>query len=420
MDEAILHERTPDMASYQVPRGWVYGHIKGSAQRVLFPARYPWNLKVVKGRLVFVFPWGLPLLSLPAVAVANSLGYVIAPKHIYNWDNEIRMQTVFTTFLSALTICIGYQAASSLLPISWSLGIALSEAFGTQMWSSVSRSPWAQTWHLFLVTAIILLLLRHLHRASLLATLLVWAGFVRPMAGPTLFVVGVYILFELKSRVERTVYIATGLLWAGVLGAIMLFFVGQLLAPVYFPGLMTTKGVAEHLAGVLVSPGRGLLVYVPIVVVPLYLTARYWRRLPQRRLASLALAAILSTIVTLACCHLWWGGHSYGPRNLAETVPWFSLLAILGIKAFLEDFHLTTNRRGALIGTAVLLLIVSISINAPGALSWSWETSWNRTLETDPDPADPDQLWDWRHPQFLAWLQESALSGVRTWNNGVR
>lgn len=283
MDEAILHQGTPNMNAYQVPRGTHPGFVNG----------YSWNLALVNGRLIYVFPWGLPILTLPAVAVANALGYVVAPNHVYSVANEVRMQKVFTTLLSALIVCLVYEAAASLLPISWSLMIALSVAFGTQMWSSVSRSLWAQTWYLLLIAMIILLLLRGWSRPAPLATLLVWSGFVRPMAAPTLLILGVYILLALESHSARAVYLTTGLLWAGALGAAMLFFVGHLLAPAYNPKLMEITGFADRLVGVLFSPGRGLLVYVPVVLVPLYLTARYWHHLPQRQLAVLALAAIL-------------------------------------------------------------------------------------------------------------------------------
>ncbi len=147
------------------------------------------------------------------------------------------MQAVFAAVLSALTVCFVYETAASLLPVSWSLMIALSIAFATQMWSSASRSLWAQTWYLPLITLIIYFLLRGRFRLVPLATLLVWGGFVRPMAAPTLLILGVYILFELRSQWARIVYLATGLLWAGVLGATMLYFVGHLLAQVYNPGL---------------------------------------------------------------------------------------------------------------------------------------------------------------------------------------
>jgi hypothetical protein len=391
MDEAILHHGTPNMISYQVPRGTGPGFVNG----------YSWNIALVKGRLVYAFPWGMPILTLPAVAVANALGYTIAPEHAYSVIREMRMQAVLSSLLSALIVCLVYDAAASLLPAGWSLVIALSVAFGTQMWSSVSRSLWAQTWYLLLITLVIVALLRGWFRPVLLATLLAWSGFVRPMAAPTLLIVGAYILFALKSYWARILYVATGLLWATLLGGIMLFFVGHLLAPVYDPGLLAVNGSVNRLIGILFSPSRGLLVYIPVVIVPLYLSARYWQHLPQRRLALLALAAIFATSMTLASCRIWWGGWSYGPRDLVETVPWFALLAILGIRAFLDDSRVPTPRRTIAISAAALLLILSVITNAPGALSPSagW---WNARPDID---THPERLWDWGHPQFLAWLQ---------------
>jgi hypothetical protein len=395
MDEAILHEGTPNMIAYQVPRGASLGFMNG----------YPWNIAIVKGRLLYVFPWGLPILSLPGVAIADALGYEIAPNHIYNPGNEIRVQSVFTTVVSAATIYLVYQTASSMLPLSWSLIITLSEAFGTQMWSDVSRSLWAQTWYLLLITTLIFLLMRNWHPAVVLGTLLVWAGFVRPMAGPTLLIIGFYVLCELRSRRARIIYLATMLLWVGVLGTLMLFFLGHLLAPIYNVGLITTRGFLSRLISVLISPGRGLLVYVPVVIAPLYLTARYWQQLRQQRAVIAAVAAISSTIVTLSCCSAWWGGWSYGPRDLVETIPWFSLLAILGVKAFLDDVEQGAFRRRILICAAGLLLTVSIGMNAPGALSWSAQ-AWNGKPDID---THPNRLWDWRNPQFLAWRQDISI-----------
>jgi hypothetical protein len=391
MDEAILHHGTPNMLAYQVPRG----------TRSNFAANgYPWNFALVKGRLIYAFPWGLPILTLPAVAIANALGYVVAPNHIYNLINEIRMQAVFTSLVSALIVCLLYEAAAWLLPLSWSLLIALSVAFGTQMWSSVSRSLWPQTWYLLLMTVIILVLLRGWFRPALLVTLIAWAAFVRPAAALTLLITGVYILFELESHWARIVYLATGVLWAGVLGTMMLFFVGQLIAPVYEPGFMTITGMLGRLAGILFSPARGLLVYVPVVLVPLFLAARHWPQLPHRKLATLAVAEIASTLVTVACWRVWWGGWSYGPRLLVETVPWFALLTILGIKAFLDDTDLTRNGRTVFIGAAVLLLTLSVIMNAAGALS-RLPGRWNATADID---THPERLWDWKDPQFLAWV----------------
>ena len=186
-------------------------------------------------------------------------------------QSKPRCRRSFTTLLSGLIVCLVYEAAAALLPVSWSLVIALSVAFGTQMWSSVSRSLWPQTWYLCLIMVIILLLLRGWLRPAVLATLLAWSGFVRPMAAPALLILGVFILIELKSHWARTIYLATGLLWAGLLGTMMLFFVGHLLAPVYGLqlGIVITGFGARLAGGRLFSPSRGLLIYVPVVLVPL-------------------------------------------------------------------------------------------------------------------------------------------------------
>ena len=140
---------------------------------------------------------------------------------------------------------------------------------------------------------------------------------------------------------------------------------------------------------------------MPIVLIPFYLTVRYWHVLPKRGLAVLALAAITPTIAMLASYVIWWIGYNYGPRDLADTVPWLVLLAILGIKAFLDDPHLSMQESSAVISIAVVLLTISILMNAPGALSAS-ATKWN---EVPPLEYHPERLWDWEHPQWLAWAQ---------------
>ena len=100
MDEAIIHEWTPNMLGYKVPRG--HGG-------VFVNDGYPWNIKIIKGRLLYVFPWGSPLLSLPAVAAFNAIGARVAPHHVYNGEDERRMQAVVATWLSAAAIWVFYQ-----------------------------------------------------------------------------------------------------------------------------------------------------------------------------------------------------------------------------------------------------------------------------------------------------------------------
>jgi hypothetical protein len=142
-----------------------------------------------------------------------------------------------------------------------------------------------------------------------------------------------------------------------------------------------------------------------VVVVPTYLTARYWRRMPFRPLGLLAVAAIAAQMIMTASWAAWWGGGSYGPRLLLDTVPWFVVLTILGVKAFLEDQWLTMPERAAVTSIGLLLLTISVAMNAVGAMSVAAAISWNSNPSID---ANPERVWDWEHPQFLAWAQRDS------------
>ena len=62
-------------------------------------------------------------------------------------------------------------------------------------------------------------------------------------------------------------------------------YFGQLLPDYYRQGsALHIGGWAASFTGCLISPSRGLLVFVPSVLSVSYLIARYWSALPARRL----------------------------------------------------------------------------------------------------------------------------------------
>jgi hypothetical protein len=93
--------------------------------------------------------------------------------------------------------------------------------------------------------------------------------------------------------------------------------------------------VGEHLwdglLGVLVSPGRGLLVYTPVVIFALAAFAPHVRavREQHRLLVVVATVFALSHILLISLWPIWWGGYCWGPRLLTEAVaPCMVLLAV--------------------------------------------------------------------------------------------
>jgi len=392
MDEAILHHGTPNMLSYQVPRGGPPYYIN--------PGGYLWTLEMVRGRLLYVYPWGLALLSVPAVAAFNAIGLSAGPNGSYSKTNETYMQTIVTTLLSAFAVWLLFDAAASLLSLGWSVTLALSAAFGTQLWSIISRVLWPQTWYLVLVSLAIWLILKSRPQPVLLDTLLAWSVFTRPQGAPIAVMIALYLLIDLGWR-YFIAYSLAAVAWGLLFASMMLFFFGQLYSPAYQGSLDFPHEFVLRLEGVLLSPSRGLFIFEPIVLMVLFLTVRYWSALPRRRLAVLALAAVMSHIALAASWPYWWGGPSYGPRLLAETIPWFFLLAVLSLRAFLDDPRLTIHECSAVTTIAILLVAVSVAMNTVGAVSWS-AANWGNSPPVD---SHSGRLWDWQHPQFLAWAQ---------------
>lgn len=86
-----------------------------------------------------------------------------------------------------------------------------------------------------------------------------------------------------------------------------------------------TVPLFEGLRGLLVSPGRGLLIYFPLVVIALLVLPRLRSRSPAVALVSWGSLAVLLGLY--ARWHGWDGGWAWGPRFLVPLVPLLVLAA---------------------------------------------------------------------------------------------
>jgi hypothetical protein len=170
---------------------------------------------------------------------------------------------------------------------------------------------------------------------------------------------------------------------------------GDWLPPYYFI-LLLFLDPGGALLGHLVSPSRGLFVYVPAAGVVFILVALAWRVIPDRALAVVALAVCGAHLIVVSGFQVWWGGSSYGPRLLTGLLPW---LVILAIQALAGVREWPASRYRAAMWACAVTAIAGVLVNAPGAFSQAADT-WNST-PTDVN-VDLGRLWDWRDPQFLA------------------
>ena len=148
--------------------------------------------------------------------------------------------------------------------------------------------------------------------------------------------------------------------------------------------------VPEALIGMLVSPGRGLLVYSPIAVIGVVSLALAWRR-PSAQLLALLAGGFLAIHSVWG---EWVGGWSWGSRLLLPAVGLLCAAAALAPAALQRALPLA--------------VAAGVVINAP-TLVWSYHQYIEEAYERG--VSDDQLIWDWRHaPIGRAW--PSAVASV--------
>ncbi len=367
---------------------------------------YPYQIEVKNGKVLYWYPVGTSLLSLPFVAFMNMAG---VSAHTadggYDETGEDNIQEILAAFLMATLAVIFFRTALLLLPVSWSVVLALGGVFSTQIWSTASRVLWSHTWQIFLIGLALYMLLAQEEgevneRPVVLATILSWAYFVRPTSSIPIIGIGAYVLFFHRRAFMPLV--ATGIIWLLLFVVYSLKVYGTLL-PGYYLFHLSSGRLLEGVAGNLISPSRGLFVFVPGAAFVLWLVGRYWRMLSHRQLVFLALSVIAVHTLVVSTDPNWWGGHCYGARMTIDTVPWFYLLAVLGGRC-LADEHPSRLKHFA-VALGILTLVIGAAMNGNGAIS----NSANDWVNGPPEDVDrkPARVWDLRHPQFLSRAQSS-------------
>ena len=399
---SIIEHHTFQLGNYKIP--------SVSRQNSTKSVRLPYQIQIIDKKPYYIFPYGGAVLSVPYVALAKTIFHIspASPDGRYQPNGERHLQVFLAALLMSLTGVIFYFTARLIMEKAMSL-VIVTAALGTQIWSTASRQVESHTWMIFLLAIAIY----HIFGSKLgrfkingffLGTILSWMYFVRPTAAIDVLLITAYVAFQFRKALLP--HIITGLIWC----ALFLFFsysvFGKPFPNYYQAGRLFTYPIPEFLLGHLISPSRGLFVFLPWTIFLTYLIGKTFRLIVHKDLLILSLVAIVFHILIVSAYYLWWGGHSFGPRLLSNIVPWLILSLILTVKAWLKQQTkaLSVFRIEAYAG--ILLITLSILINGYGAISinaWKWNVI--------PDNIDqnPSRLWDWKNPQFWPRHNEQKL-----------
>src|SRR5262249_56731864 len=142
------------------------------------------------------------------------------------------------------------------------------------------------------------------------------------------------------------------------------------------------------LAGLLISPNRGLLIYTPIMLFALWGAVRVWRVGAPPWVRWLTIGVALHVLI-YAKFQEWWAGYTYGPRYFTDVLPALTIFLVYGLVPLCQMRAVQVLAAG--------LALYGIGVQAIGV--YAADDRWNR----DPQPLEvrPDRAWDWPDLQTL-------------------
>ncbi len=288
-----------------------------------------WIVESLQGRRVSMYPIVVPVfvtpIYAPVAAVLASRGWNERELEIVG---EI-MEKIAASVVTALAVALVFLLLRNRVDARTATLLALVFAFSTNTWATSSQALWQHGFGELLLAGALLALTSEptvLHAllagvclgltipnrlpntvlaASLLVYGVVWAGRRVPaLLASAALAATPFLLYNWVSFRE----LGGGYSYVvkQTLGGSGGFFANPL-----FPGL----------AGVLVSPGRGLLVFSPVFV---FLGAIFFREVKlsaRDKLLALCIAGGVVCQLTLYAKTNWSGGWCYGPRTLTDMLP---------------------------------------------------------------------------------------------------
>lgn len=223
---------------------------------------------------------------------------------------------------------------------------------------------------------------------------LVFSYVVRPTNSISILLLTIFVLIQYRQ------YFLRYLCWAMTIAIPFLLFnlsvYHSLLSTYYLPQKVASNPhLLEALAGNLISPGRGLFVFSPVLLFSICGIALRIKNRELDKLDCILIAILFLHWVTISSFAKWWAGHSFGARFFSDTIPYF-MYFLIPVVAIIPGLKGMT--KGLLASIVVCSVVISFLIHYRGATDWDVHV-WNE----DPVGVDdnPARVWDWCDIQFL-------------------
>ncbi len=382
----------------------------------LYELELPYFLVVSNGHVVSSYPPWAGVLALPVYLAPVLMG--ADPTSVPLIDDLEKRSAMLITAASVVVMLFVLRCVTS-EKSAWL--IAATYAFGTSSFSISSQALWQHGVVQLCLALTLYCIVKGLETARFSA----YAGLAlgcmvisRPL---TLIVAIPFVAYIVhKQRDQLVGFIVAGSPPLLLFMAYNIFYFGSPFTT-GFGGTMTPSEVVsarlsssfdtpilEGIAGVLVSPAAGLLVYSPVFVLSALGLVIAWRD-PRYLYLRYIGAAPLLLIIVVSKWHGWWGGDCYGPRLLADVTPILSLLLYPAVECCAGK----TALRYSIIG----LVTMSIGMHAIGAGRdrVTGAKTWSAFYEIG---RHPERLWSWRNSPPMYYGKQLLVEESETLSLG--
>jgi hypothetical protein len=373
-------------------------------------------LDAPNGHLESQYPIGTTLLTAPIYLVQyavdqakHALPDILSPAFE---PTRLRDEKRAAILVGSLAAMLFFLCALRITTLEAAIVATIAFAFGSEMWTIGSQALW-QHGALALVTlAMILALLRvpNGERRGLPLLLAgLCAGFL-PVVRPTAIIygtAGLAFAMQYGGRERKRFFagfaigIAPGLLWN-----VAIFhsaFGGYQVASQSY--IFTFVQAVSGFEGLLVSPNRGLLIFMPwVVFCALGVYRAFVQASPIAHLLRYLTIATIATFANYIFFANWHGGSNFGPRYLTDLMPTLGLLVAYAWPAL----RLRAPARRAALGALIVTIAFAVAVQAAGAYAEPI-TNWSGT------PLDltrhTERIWQWHDSQ----IERDALATYHLW-----
>jgi hypothetical protein len=358
---------------------WLRGHVWYT----------PYVIRQVGDHYYSSYPVGGPLLVTPLYFPFAFLG-------LGHWDpaSLVMFARIAEKFaaaaIAALSAVLLLLLLKRITSAPWAWSLTLVYALATETWSISSQALWQQGPGELAIIACFYCLERWSedrarHQWLWLCGACVGAAFVIRPTNIVLLPAVVVALFLAKAALAQQIRLLAVPFAGGLLLAGYNWHMFHRLSGGY--AMAVLKGSSfSGLAGIFLSPGRGLLIYTPVALFAFcaFLPRASAERRQQKVLLVTAAVFIALESLLISRSIIWWGGYTWGPRLLTELVPPLVVLMAIGV----STLHRPWPRRAF-----AALALYSVLIQAVGVFFYP-KGHWDGTPEGV--DAAHGRLWNWK------------------------